>query len=103
MEHREATSRREGDRERDAFSAECFLTSANALSEDGRIVNIDGTGNRVGASEGRRRDGCRAVSPRHAVREDREVHGVPRRRLRVLRDHDPSREATRNGDDGRPR
>ena len=27
-----------------------FLLSANALTEDGRIVNIDGTGNRVAAS-----------------------------------------------------
>lgn len=29
---------------------EIFLLSANALTEDGRIVNIDGTGNRVAAS-----------------------------------------------------
>ncbi len=32
-----------------AFSADVFLTSANALSEDGVIVNIDGNGNRVAA------------------------------------------------------
>lgn len=31
-------------------TAECFLLSANALTSDGRIVNIDGTGNRVSAS-----------------------------------------------------
>ncbi len=30
--------------------ADCFLLSANALTADGRIVNIDGTGNRVSAS-----------------------------------------------------
>lgn len=32
-----------------AFSADFYLTSANALSEDGVIVNIDGNGNRVAA------------------------------------------------------
>ena len=31
------------------FSADVYLTSANALSEDGVIVNIDGNGNRVAA------------------------------------------------------
>lgn len=34
---------------RQAFSADVFLTSANAISEDGVIVNIDGNGNRVAA------------------------------------------------------
>ena len=33
-----------------AFSADVYLTSANAISEDGVIVNIDGNGNRVAAS-----------------------------------------------------
>ena len=32
-----------------AFSCDYYLSSANALSEDGQIVNIDGTGNRVAA------------------------------------------------------
>ena len=32
-----------------AFSADIYLTSANAISEDGVIVNIDGNGNRVAA------------------------------------------------------
>lgn len=32
-----------------AFTADVFLSSANALSEDGVIVNIDGNGNRVAA------------------------------------------------------
>ena len=32
-----------------AFSADFYLTSANAISEDGVIVNIDGNGNRVAA------------------------------------------------------
>ena len=32
-----------------AFSTDVYLTSANALSEDGVIVNIDGNGNRVAA------------------------------------------------------
>ena len=32
-----------------AFSADVYLTSANAISEDGIIVNIDGNGNRVAA------------------------------------------------------
>ncbi len=31
------------------FSADFFLTGANGLSLDGQMVNIDGTGNRVGA------------------------------------------------------
>ena len=34
---------------REAFSADYYLTSANAVSEDGVIVNIDGNGNRVAA------------------------------------------------------
>ena len=33
-----------------AFTADVYLSSANALSEDGVIVNIDGNGNRVAAS-----------------------------------------------------
>lgn len=32
---------------RDCFAADVFLTGANALSLDGQMVNIDGTGNRV--------------------------------------------------------
>ena len=32
-----------------AFTADVYLTSANAISEDGVIVNIDGSGNRVAA------------------------------------------------------
>lgn len=35
---------------RQALLADTFLTSANALSEDGQIVNIDGTGNRIAAT-----------------------------------------------------
>lgn len=34
---------------RDCFTADVFLTGANALSLDGQMVNIDGNGNRVGA------------------------------------------------------
>lgn len=34
---------------RKAFEADFFLSSVNALSEDGVIVNIDGNGNRVAA------------------------------------------------------
>lgn len=34
---------------RRCFQADVFLTGANALSLDGEMVNIDGTGNRVGA------------------------------------------------------
>ena len=34
---------------REAFSADFYLTSANAISEDGVVVNIDGNGNRVAA------------------------------------------------------
>ena len=34
---------------RKAFTADYYLSSANAISEDGVIVNIDGTGNRVAA------------------------------------------------------
>ena len=32
-----------------AFTADVYLTSANAISEDGIIVNVDGNGNRVAA------------------------------------------------------
>lgn len=35
--------------QREMFSADYFLTGANGLSLDGQMVNIDGTGNRVGA------------------------------------------------------
>ena len=35
-----------------AFTADVYLTSANAISEDGVIVNIDGNGNRVAANMG---------------------------------------------------
>ena len=34
---------------RSAFAADVYLTSANAISEDGVVVNIDGNGNRVAA------------------------------------------------------
>lgn len=34
---------------RETFSADVFLTSANALTENGEIVNVDGNGNRVAA------------------------------------------------------
>ncbi len=34
---------------REAFSADFYLSSVNAISEDGVIVNIDGNGNRVAA------------------------------------------------------
>ena len=34
---------------RKAFYADWYVGSANAISEDGKIVNIDGTGNRVAA------------------------------------------------------
>ena len=34
---------------RKVFSMDCFVTSANAISEDGVIINIDATGNRVAA------------------------------------------------------
>lgn len=41
---------RGGIEERKALCADFFLTSANAVSMDGAIVNIDGTGNRVAAT-----------------------------------------------------
>lgn len=34
---------------KDAMTCDVFLSGANALSEDGIIVNVDGTGNRVAA------------------------------------------------------
>lgn len=34
---------------RDAFSADCYLGSANAVTEKGEIFNVDGNGNRVAA------------------------------------------------------
>jgi hypothetical protein len=39
-----------GASERSALTADYFLTSANAVSMDGHIVNIDGTGNRIAAT-----------------------------------------------------
>ena len=32
-----------------SFSSDVFLTSTNALTEDGKLYNVDATGNRVGA------------------------------------------------------
>ena len=32
-----------------SFSADIFLTSTNAITEDGKLFNVDATGNRVGA------------------------------------------------------
>lgn len=43
---------------REAFHADYFLSSANAVSEDGVIVNIDGNGNRVAAI---------SFGPRHVI------------------------------------
>lgn len=34
---------------RDTFSADTYLTSTNAVTEDGQLYNVDGTGNRVAA------------------------------------------------------
>ena len=39
-----------GEDERNALTADFYLASANAVSMDGQIVNIDGTGNRVSAT-----------------------------------------------------
>jgi len=39
-----------GSSERNALLSDIYLTSANAISIDGQIVNIDGTGNRVAAT-----------------------------------------------------
>jgi L-lactate utilization protein LutC len=38
------------DETRKALLADIYLTSANAISYDGQIVNIDGTGNRIAAT-----------------------------------------------------
>jgi hypothetical protein len=34
---------------RKSFSSDFFLTSTNAITEDGKLFNVDATGNRVGA------------------------------------------------------
>ena len=44
-----ATLREKEQAARDCFGADVFITGANGLSLDGQMVNIDGTGNRVGA------------------------------------------------------
>ena len=42
-------SMEEGDKiRREIFSADIFLSSSNAITEDGKLFNIDATGNRVG-------------------------------------------------------
>jgi hypothetical protein len=35
---------------RKSFSADVFVTSTNAITEDGKLFNVDATGNRVGAT-----------------------------------------------------
>ena len=47
-----------GEDERKALHADIYFTSANAISYDGQIVNIDGTGNRVAAT---------CYGPKHVV------------------------------------
>lgn len=50
IDRAKATSIEEGERiQRECFSADCFLTSTNAITEDGILVNIDGNSNRVAA------------------------------------------------------
>ena len=44
--------------ERKALHADIYFTSANAISYDGQIINIDGTGNRVAAT---------CFGPKHVV------------------------------------
>lgn len=34
---------------RDSFSCDAYLTSSNAITQDGRLYNVDGNGNRVAA------------------------------------------------------
>lgn len=45
------TPEEKGEIERRAFSADVYLASANALAEEGAVVNIDMWGNRTGAIE----------------------------------------------------
>jgi len=47
-----------GEEERKALHADIYFTSANAISYDGQIINIDGTGNRVAAT---------CFGPKHVV------------------------------------
>ena len=47
-----------GENEREALHADIYFTSANAVSYDGQIINIDGTGNRVAAT---------CFGPKHVV------------------------------------
>lgn len=50
LDRDDAASREEAQQiYREAFSCDYYLSSANAISEDGVIVNIDGNGNRVAA------------------------------------------------------
>ncbi len=50
IDRAKATSPEEGERiQRECFSADYFLTSSNAITEDGVLVNIDGNSNRVAA------------------------------------------------------
>jgi hypothetical protein len=44
-----ATSEQRHDKAREAFSADFFLLGANAVTLDGKLVNIDGWGNRTSA------------------------------------------------------
>lgn len=43
---------------RDCFSADAYLTSANAVTEDGSLINVDGNANRVG---------CIAFGPKKVI------------------------------------
>ena len=72
-----------------AYDCDYFLTSANAITEDGVIVNIDGIGNRVSAIAngprnvvmivGMRCQG-REMKPRRLTRRDSDwIRRVPRR------------------------
>ena len=56
--NRAASVEEKGIIERQIFSADYFLTSANAITEDGVMVNIDGNSNRVSAI---------AYGPQHVI------------------------------------
>ncbi len=47
---REGTAKEKKDRARQCFFADAYFASANAITEDGFILNVDGTGNRIAAT-----------------------------------------------------
>ena len=61
---------------RQAFSADVYLMSSNAVTEEGELYNVDGNSNRVGQRD--------PAALQHPLRQNRRVYELPQRRQNLL-------------------